>query len=147
MNKKNLLLAADGIEGIDPDQFNMSVFRGNLGEHPNSLEYIEFSSKTDCGTLGCALGWCPFIEKLAVKDDEFQTARDDWTGEKIKDLNYEKYAERIFGVVKSLKWEYMFAGNWRIYDNTPQGAANRIREIANGKNVTSKDLPWEITYE
>lgn len=41
---------------ITDEQFNMETYRQNgFGRH------VLFNSKTDCGTVGCALGWGPFV--------------------------------------------------------------------------------------
>jgi hypothetical protein len=63
----------------------------------------------NCGSVGCAVGHGPYAGIPKRKEEGWF-----W------------YAERVFGVYDSLLFQYLFSSEWKGYDNTPQGAANRI---------------------
>lgn len=83
-------------------EFNMEFYcAGYLGQH---------MFLTDCGTVGCAVGHGPYagIPK---------TTEESWN----------EYAERCFCVNLGMIFEYLFHSDWAQIDNTPTGAAKRIR--------------------
>ena len=109
MNKKNLLKLADGIEGIDPELFNMKTYRS--GDFDCNGDF----RKAHCGTVGCALGWGPYIEGLEID----------------RDISWDDYCERVLGLDGiSDEWFWCFGAGWEKVDNTPWGASLRIRYLA-----------------
>jgi len=60
----------------------MEEFRSNYDRSE-----IEFFSKNDCGTVGCALGWSPFVPGLETIGSDFCY----WGG----DLLFANYSERF----------------------------------------------------
>lgn len=80
-----------------------------------------FTPMTECGSVGCAVGHGPYagVPKLP---DEF----------------WDQYSERAF-TDDSNEWRWLFSFRWRSADNTPFGAASRIRWLLD------KGLPenWE----
>ncbi len=82
-------------------EFNMARYYTNA---PN------FVPLTKCGTAGCAVGHGPYagIPKLT-------------------DESWNEYAERCFSVNLGIVFEYLFHSDWAEIDNTPIGAAKRIR--------------------
>ena len=112
-HKKNLLLLADGLEGIPQEFFDMGWYRSE-GEITKNL--------TDCGTVGCALGWGPFIKGIAPKEEHYGN----YVG-----LYFERYTKMFMSSTYSPAWQWCFASRWRHTDNTATGAALRIRELVN----------------
>tara|TARA_Y100001963_G_scaffold17759_1_gene21947 strand:+ start:37209 stop:37661 length:453 start_codon:yes stop_codon:yes gene_type:complete len=123
MNDKNLLKLADYLENhVTQDQFNMEHFRS---DHSGYCE--AFRSLENCGTVGCALGWAPFASKdmEPVEDDFFSDPS-------INSLMWETYCKRVMGFkFESPNYMWCFAEEWgsSYIDNTPKGAALRIREM------------------
>ena len=120
INKENLLKLAEGIEGIDQEFFNMRDFRSH------GCHYTPLRSVSDCGTVGCAMGWAPFIEGLEIKSEDLIDNHDT----KETELGFGKYGNRILGIpCGSPIWEWLFSGDWSKIDNTPTGVSLRIQEF------------------
>ena len=117
MNKGNLSKLADYLETeVKQKQFDMDLYRSDeVGR------MCDFRSYHDCGTVGCALGWAPFVEGLEPIDQEFDD--DHYMG---VSLIFASYQRRVFDL-STIAWEWCFSDEWRSYDNTPKGAAKRIR--------------------
>jgi len=125
MNKENLVkLAKSILEKVTDDQFNMESFRSIGGGDP-----CDFKSKNDCGTIGCALGWAPFVKGLEVVEGDF-----DCFGE----LCFYVYSKRVFGVIKTPQWGFLFNGCWCDADNTREGFVKRVIYLLEGGVVFSK---------
>jgi hypothetical protein len=66
-----------------------------------------------CGAVACAVGHGPAAGIPPAED-----------------ANWNAYCERVFGlVVHHQPWKWCFGPAWAGYDNTPQGAAARIRYL------------------
>lgn len=126
INEKHLLLLADGLEKVPQSQFDMHEYR-QREKDSGEFTVCTFVSKNDCGTIGCALGHAPLIPGLEpIKDDFNCHANGD-----LINLMWDRYCMRVFGIasryINSPAWTFLFYGRWRHFDNTPQGAAKRIR--------------------
>lgn len=115
---KRLLKLADFLETrVSPTMFNMGQFRDE-----------DFESVHRCGAVGCAMGWAPFLEGRVFSPlpEEVKT---DLLGS--SDLSWSKYGVRVFGVdtYEDPLWEFLFSGEWEGFDDTPVGAAQRIRYV------------------
>jgi hypothetical protein len=149
MNKRhlnNLARLADFLENeITNKQFNIETFR-----QADGLGFCEFKSKSDCGTIGCALGWSPFAIPY-VKED-FSLTRN-WSlnsnePEWVKTLDFWKYGLRVFGLdshqsddeEQGALWSYMFSEDWAKTKGASRKATiKRIRKvIENNGELTSK---------
>ena len=107
MNEVNLLRAADYIEKIPQSVFSMRLFR------------YDDSKTHECGAVGCVVGHCTVLD--APENLPF-----DADGE----INFYRWSGRFFGLkVGSYGWAWCFAGRWHKVDNTPTGAAKRIRYL------------------
>lgn len=42
--------------------------------------------------------------------------------------SWNSYSDRVFGLSTD-EWHWCFGGGWAVYDNTPKGAAKRIRYL------------------
>lgn len=73
-----------------------------------NLEFDMSNYQSKCGTIGCAAGHGP---SLGIAKQE-----NDWN----------EYAYRAFGA-RDLPFSWMFSTFWSDTDNTPRGAAARIR--------------------
>jgi len=115
-NKSNLVkLAKFILSEVDDGKFDMETFRTNY----DSSE-VEFYSKKDCGTIGCALGWAPFVPGLENLPED---------GDEYKALSFIKYSKRVFGVdFKSVKstWSFLFSDEWSFIDNSREGFVKRV---------------------
>jgi hypothetical protein len=111
MNSANFLQLADTLDTVPDDKFEMRAFA--INRDGESLWDIE---DYHCGTAGCAVGWAPKAGFPILDTDS------DWTA----------YSTRIFGLAwDDYRWDWCFAGQWSGHDNTPKGAAARIRHIVN----------------
>lgn len=116
-NVTNLLKMADWLETQCPQsQFNMHSFISNY--HKEASVIGMDVALTSCNTVGCVIGSIPKVFGIFPASASSGRAYDfDWIG-----LGY-----RVFDVIDSEHWDWMFAGEWRYIDNTPIGAAKRIR--------------------
>jgi len=127
-NKENLVkLAKFVLSEVSDEQFDMSFCRGDKG-----LKKI-FKSITDCGTVGCALGWAPFVKGLeAVEGDFIESETHD-----SKRLSFYYYKERVFGnsYFINISWGFIFGCGWSEIDNTREGFVKRVVYfLKGGKN-------------
>ena len=83
-------------------EFDMTLY-GNECRSPLAKE---------CGSVGCAVGHGPYAG-ISKHDDE------EWP----------EYAGRVFGAHRGHLFGYLFGAGWRYYDNTPEGAGQRIRGV------------------
>ena len=133
MNKRRLLRLAKHLETVPQRYFDMASYRRKYGDKEMLRIYPSEAlalSWRDCGAVGCALGHAP----------ELGGAFTPKSGEV-----WEDYCERVFGIhAYSSEWDWMFSWNWGEMDNTPRGAAQRIRWLAkNGLPEDSEDqLFW-----
>jgi hypothetical protein len=103
MNIENLKLARQGfIDNYDriAPNFDLKYFRRDKYGEP-----CGFESKTDCGEVGCALGWCPLLgvpELEPIEDDYFVNTRG---------LDFSGYSERVFGL-DDHGWDFLFGVIW-----------------------------------
>jgi len=116
------------LEGLPKDykDFQMSEYfavSGPKGYTERKLIETEYALKNGgvgkCGAVACAIGHGPSAGIL-FKASEF---RED-NGLYI--ASWELYCENFCGNASN-EWRWMFGGNWSIWDNTPAGAAARIR--------------------
>ena len=124
MNEVNLLKLADNLERVELKNFDMTFFRSFWSEEYGIRE-AAYVDAGNCGTAGCVIG-CSFLMK------GFEPIASDYTSPitESRYLDYDKYCERLFGI-DSIKnkgeWDWCFCGEWARIDNTPKGAAKRIR--------------------
>lgn len=129
-HRDNLLKLADYLDRLpdDYEQFDMSEYMMERdGDDRRYWETLDISerSKPVCGTVACAVGHGP-AAGIRVYGDEC------WAS----------YADRVFGFLPDDGFDYMFSSGWSIDDNTPKGAAARIRTY-----VTLGHSPSGWTYE
>jgi hypothetical protein len=126
INMQNLKIARDGLLGLDPDAFDMETYR----KYQQNGSSATFHSLDDCGTVGCALGWCPFIPGLKAIERDYNMAYRPY-------IQFYKYSERVFGIEENSPiWNYLFSGNWKHKDNTVEGLIKRMTKVIEGKVKT-----------
>jgi hypothetical protein len=111
-HRDNLLKLASYLETLpdDYEQFDMGEYMSERdGDCMEPLGPDE-QSKPSCGTVACAVGHGP-AAGIRVYGDH----------------SWEEYADRVFGYMSGGSFEYMFGASWSCTDNTPKGAAARIR--------------------
>ena len=108
-HKTNLLKLADYLDTLPDDYENFDMGEYMQDEYGETV-WIKEQNKPVCGTVACAVGHGP-AAGIRVYGDA------DW----------EAYADRVFGEIPYEDFQYMFGSEWSHYDNTPKGAAARIR--------------------
>ena len=120
---KNLKLLRDHIrDKVTDEQFDMHKYRTD-----ENRNIILFRSKDDCGTIGCALGWAPFVKGLEPIEEDFYNGN----------LDFNIYSERIFPAIETddyddkyyIAWAFIFNAEWKDYDNTREGFVKRVNYL------------------
>lgn len=129
INFNNLSKLANFLEAnVTNEQFSMDHFRagGNGETIPGTKEH--------CGTIGCALGWGPWVKGLEVKAIDLHNL--------AEAVSWSRYSSRVLGVSFSdNEWDFMFSGSWVHVDNTVEGAIARIKYI-----IRHKGLEESLTF-
>ena len=106
MNRENLSRMADYIETVLQRNFNMRRFR--MGQ--------KFGH--ECNSVGCVIGHCTVLDENPLPID--------YSG----DIDFTAWSSKFTGVPSFYdEWEYLFSYDWEDVDNTPTGAAKRIRHF------------------
>ncbi|MBD9544288.1 hypothetical protein IB276_33115 [Ensifer sp. ENS04] len=109
MNAKNLLQLAAYLDIVAQDAFNMGSY--SLDEDGEKID----PNVSECGAVACAVGHAPNAGLPVLLSDG-----NDWV----------TYSRRVFGLAPGEEpWKWCFAGSWEWRDNTPAGAAKRIRYL------------------
>lgn len=122
-HRENLEVGAKILDGNIPEEdFCMVLFRGVKDDAVADIVPRSFISQEDCGTVGCAIG------TIAAKGcgDIAPVQEDYYLDERSLDFNF--YCKRVFGFgLYSSPGRFLFDGKWFALDNSPKGAAARIR--------------------
>lgn len=128
MNRENLDKLASYLEQLPADysHFNMGVFADGEGV----AEYLA-TATIQCGTAACAVGHGP-AAGLAMTEEELALLL--VLPNRVRGYDtWGVYSERVFDIKQNgPRWEWMFGGGWCGKDDTPHGAAKRIRYILEG---------------
>jgi len=103
----------------DYDKFNMSYLMFYLDEM-NARDFVE--ELPECGAVACALGHAP-AAGVPYKKDEYWTQM----GQRELGLNMDPVGQNSYSM--GVMWDYCFTGSWHEFDNTPQGAGQRIKNF------------------
>lgn len=124
MNRDNLEKLAAYLEAIpaDYEHFSMRSYLEVEGAH---IYMIDLSAELllRCGTVACAVGHGPAAGIASLTDE-----------------NWDDYSDRVFDL-DLVEWAWCFSSDWTRVDDTPQGAAKRIRymlEHGVPENATSQ---------
>jgi hypothetical protein len=110
INIENLEKMAQYVENLPQSVFDMNHYRyGTYGE--------EYHFHKECRTTGCILGHCTIldIKPLPMKENG---------------IDFSLWCYHFTGINPFLNldiFDFLFSGKWKSQDNTPQGAAQRIR--------------------
>jgi hypothetical protein len=123
--RANLAKLADYLETqAQPETFGMREFYYWPGGEDDDDHWLSYDDPTaeshPCGTAACAVGHGPSAGVAVMTEDQ------DWWG----------YAARAFGAhgrIVNAVWASCFSFAWAAVDNTPTGAAVRIRHVLDGK--------------
>jgi hypothetical protein len=158
VNAENLLKLADWLdewgERLEQEgQFDMYAYRSRGGEPRLNLEdadgegggRVEDDLKINegCSTAACALGWATVVPGLEVVVGDFR-----WDAlNEVWQLNWLDYCVRVFdltgaGQLHGSAWEWLFGPSWWEWDNTPVGAARRVRELVRRGGVAPQSEDW-----
>lgn len=123
----NLAMLADFLQKeVTDKQFNIKNFRMK-----NSKILTPFKSLNDCGSIGCALGWAPFVIKPA--ESTYEVFYDYFDHTVTTKLSFESYSEEAFGctVNDNSLGDFMFGGVWGVdkVQRTRLATVKRIREV------------------
>jgi hypothetical protein len=125
--RKRLAKLADFLDTVPSGQFDMELFR---------RDDIHTKDLYTCDTAGCAMGWATSI----IRSDVVDRFRNRSGG-----INFHSIADMYYGcgyfTYASNTFEFLFGSCWRCIDNTPEGAAARIRYFLD------KGLPIVANYE
>lgn len=125
---------ADGLDKVAeqwPDRFDMGFwvqlddrFWNEPYEHGSAYDALARHERgehpEDCHTVGCALGWGPYL-----------------LGEPLGDEAWSAYAARVLGVRTEFWW--LFSPAAYPEDVTPSDVATRLRGWADAQEVTVDD--------
>ena len=143
MEKKyldNLTKLADYLEKVITDkQFDISSYRRD-----SFNDVIEFKNINDCGTIGCALGWAPFVNGLEVVESDYISILENRT------LGFNRYSERIFNLSTSDdKYDFLFSSYWSDSpEETRLATVNRIRKfVKQDGELLDEDYELMKVYE
>lgn len=111
--RANLRKLADFLSTkADPERFDIRNYRITDDGYENFLKPSE--PEPECGTICCAAGYGPTAGIPAQKHETWET-----------------YVTRAFGALPDASdynlWDWAFSAKWVDIDNTPAGAARRIR--------------------
>ena len=134
MNKENLLKLADFLDTLPPEKFDMQNYRAKVYRN-KIFQPVSFKEVNDCGTVGCALGWGPFVKGLEPTIYDLFSSK---FSNGLLYLDFVIYGERVFGVeVGSANYEFMFSEQWSQLEeeNTPKATSERIRKVVEGRGL------------
>lgn len=122
MNKRNLTKLAnyldtlpDGYKHFDMNKFYADRFDGFFTSETNLNE---------CGAVACAVGHGLVAGITPLPHHWAKSGR----------INWASYSDDLF-LRQSDAWDFMFASGWAVYDNSPRGAAARIRYVLSGGEI------------
>ena len=106
MNKGNLLRMADYAETIRPELFNIAVYRQGQCITP------------ECDSIGCLIGHCTILDTKQLPINFLGI------------IDFYVWINDFAGLMPGTpKWHWCFSPLWVDVDNTPTGAAARIRYL------------------
>ena len=140
MNKENLLKLSEFLmENKLP--FTMGHYRADIESDESGQHYATRSFTLDeidkgvegCGTAGCALGWSPFVipPNQKVKDD---------ANHHSGSLDLALYTHETFGNLTTDQESSVFGYDWIFVDDSREGAAFRLAQLANHNIVYEPDV-------
>lgn len=123
--RNNLSTLASYLERLPSNykHFDMETFAYSEEHEEVPTSEIQ-NGKFSCGTVACAVGHGPAAGITFCPSDLEPNGYPGWL----------KYSER-FVPSGSPEWIWCFSDEWAEFDNTPRGAAARIRHLLAGKRI------------
>lgn len=123
-HKERLLKLADFLETVPKKNFNLETFaESDKDESINS--FIKRFRKKECGTTGCALGWCTVVFPRKFKFEHNFCNSDCDIG---LNMGWET-ADEFFGL-RRIESEYLFMKDkYPLNKRTPKCVSKRIRKF------------------
>lgn len=120
---------------------------GDFSYHPEKGWEVMYDGNNNplCGTVGCALGHLPYVKGGKYFDETKDYVIESSPDLKFYYISWRYYSQEELGIEDStLLWEFLFSGDWRHQDNTPQGAGKRIKYYLKYglPNVIDDDYDW-----
>lgn len=140
MNKENLLKLSEFLMKNEVP-FTMAHFRtdidpayssGFCGSRGVTLDEID-AGVNQCGTAGCALGWAPFVIPPSQK-----VIADTQSG--AYSIDIDDYQNETFGKLTHNQEQSVFGYDWKFIDNSREGAAFRLAQLAKHNIVYKPDI-------
>ena len=145
VHKKRLLKLADFLDKLPPEKFDFDkIVYGS--ELPNKT--------LSCGSVGCAIGWCPVVFPRLVMYEQYDTDSDSGIRVKHRISGYDNYryiARELFGVNPHREAFALFSPGWDGdmerevlglpdigSDATPKQVAKNIRKFVAIKTKEAK---------
>jgi hypothetical protein len=120
----NLLRMADYIETVPQEKFDMYHYRNGDKKSP------------ECDSVGCVIGHSTILDPVLTMDLVIE-------GE----IFFSRFDSR-FCATDTDEQLYLFSSDWKFYDNTPAGAAQRIRFfVKNGLPENWREYPLDYLNE
>lgn len=120
INRKDLTLLAEYLEKLPEnyENFDMDKFerKGRLLSEVVTLDNL-------CDTAGCAVGHAPFVQGIS------RPKENEWWGEYSDRITFDENLLVYKSEEHKDLWDFLFGSNWVCIDNTPRGAARRIRAV------------------
>lgn len=125
-HKRRLLALADLLDRVKEVRFDMIAYRyGGI----NQDELIE----PECETTACAVGWATVVMKKFRANIPLNCLE-------VGGIHWANVCYWLGCFENSRMWGYLFSGQWRDTDNTPTGAAKRIRWVVAHNGIPTN---WE----
>lgn len=115
-NIGNLEKLATYLESLPADYEHFSMLDYYCGERPAADYALHNGGLGKCGAVACAVGHGPAAGILAPEE---------MVNRSIVDWN--AYAGLFVGSYETAEYDWAFYDNWAAFDDTPHGAAARIR--------------------
>lgn len=93
---------------------NLRRGRNYLRDHVTDEQFNMGEFISECGTVGCALGWMSKCQSTPILDE--------WG-------KWVAFSINFLGIWHSPCWDFMFSSNYVGHDNTLEGAIGRINVI------------------
>ena len=121
---------ADYLETVPQEAFSMHFFRDDVPSHD-----------IQCKSVGCAIGHCVHLDP---NPDQIPRCPDG-------SIDFMDWSFKFTGIMGYDMWSYLFSSVWYDLDNTPKGAAARIRYVVENRlpKTFSKEMDGrvELSYK
>lgn len=138
--KKRLLKLAEHLDKMQEEQFDMRSYVRMLtleGHYErvstvlvDSIGELEYTEKSECGTICCAVGEAVLIRKeLGLRLSYVYDF-----GDSYRLIDWGSIGLRLAGGSSRMR-QWLFSEMWYYVDNTPRGTAKRIRWTCKNNGV------------